>query len=148
MKKIIMMLVLAVAMMGGAVANAQEKSAEYEKLLDEVVTMQIKEMGMEKTFEDSFRPFVAQGVLPEASLPLLAKDMTEFITPITISMQKSLWREAFSLDDLKAIQQWMNTPVGKKMLEITSKATTAGTQLLQDPKYMEGIQKIVKKYIK
>lgn len=148
MKKIILTSVIALTLLGSGNAIAQSNSAEYNHVLDEVVSSQTQEEALENAFKEAFQPLVAQGLIKEASLDPMAKELSEALKPKMVSLTKELWSETFTLDELKQIQQWLSTPAGKKMLGLTAKSVQISNQLIQNPDNIAQIQAIISKYMK
>lgn len=148
MKKLFKILFLAIALINCAEVFAQETSEEYERLLDEVVRENVEHTDMVKTLKGAFQMYVDNGLMKESSLEPMCKEMADLAKPKTIAIVKQIWGGEFTLEELREIKTWFDSPTGKKMIGMTSKSADISVTLLKDPEYLDSLQKIISKYMK
>lgn len=127
--------------------NAQSGNDAYNAELDKAVALSCNKQILVETFEGSFRQFVNSGTISETQCKAMSSEITDLMYPKIFSIVKQMWDSEFTLDELRQIVAWLSSPVGKKMLYMSTKTGSAQQTLMQDPEIMNGINAIVRKYI-
>lgn len=130
-----------------SVARAQNQSSAYEAELDKAVSLSCDRQVFIKTLQNAYQQFVNNGTLTQAQCDAISVDVVDAILPRIIEMNKELWRDEFTLDELKQIVAWLSSPVGKKMLNMVSRTSEIQQSVMQDPVIVAEISRVVAKYI-
>lgn len=147
MKKIALMIVCLVASCAAGFAQAPD-SAAYQNLLDKTVRLSLEGTDMTSMFETTFKQFVTSGQITEAQCHDMSVEMVELMQPRLVEMCKELWRSSFTYDELKQVEAWLSSPVGKKLMAMGSKGAELSQKLMTDPAFMQQLTGIVGKYLK
>lgn len=131
MKKIILVLLSALLLMGAAFAQSAGTSS-YEKKLSKMM----KAQGVEKTFKTSVSMMVKQFKMINTDVPAEVWDELEVefekaSIDELISMLVPVYQRHLTESDLDAIIQFYETPVGKKLAKATPAISEESMQVGQ-----------------
>lgn len=146
MKKLIIMTVCLLGSLGISAQTAE--SREYEEVLKTVVGSQVSEATMAKMFADNFEALVKQGMLSQENCDAMSAELSHLFYPQIVPMIDKQYRDNFTLSELKEIAQWVTSPVGKKLTEISINNSKLTTEFVTSPGMQKELQKIIAKYVK
>lgn len=149
MKKIA---IFALGLCSMIVASAQTPAAsqtpEYQAELNKVINLQNSRENSVLAFDQAFSSLVKQGVLQQDKVSAMSEELATLLYPKIENEMKKLYSETFTLDELKQIAAWSESPVGKKMIDLLPKSTAISQELMQSPEVQKEIMGIVTKYMK
>ena len=94
------------------------------------------------------QPLVEQGLLSAENLPTMVKEIEEWILPNLKKRMVTLYKEHFTLDELKQMNAYLASPVGQKALKLTPEFAAEGMAIVQTPEAQQKIQEIFLHYMK
>ena len=140
MKRIVTALLMALMAVGCWAQTAMDK--ELERAFE---IMKYREM-MVETMKGQFQAFAAQGAMSEEKIEGLTAEIVDAMLPELKSAIKKVYKETFTLEELKQLNEWMSSPIGQKSLSMSSKASVIGTEVSMNPDVQAKVQQIVMKY--
>ena len=121
-------------------ANAQ--SAAMQKEIDRAIALADFSSAMEQTMALQFEEHLTD---PKA----MYKELTEAMSEPLKKILTKVYSDNFTLDELKQMNDFYETPVGKKCMTLVPNIVTTSVEMLQnDQATIEKIQQIVMKYFK
>ena len=126
-------------------ANAQ--SAAMQKEIDRAIALADFSSAMEQTMALQFE---SRGLTEHLTDPkAMYKELTEAMSEPLKKILTKVYSDNFTLDELKQMNDFYETPVGKKCLTMVPNMLTTSVEMLQnDQATIEKIQQIVMKYFK
>ena len=126
-------------------ANAQ--SAAMQKEIDRAIALADFSSAMEQTMALQFE---SRGLTEHLTNPkAMYKELTEAMSEPLKKILTKVYSDNFTLDELKQMNDFYETPVGKKCMTLVPNIVTTSVEMLQnDQATIEKIQQIVMKYFK
>lgn len=144
MKKILISMMMLVAM---SAAHAQQANDEFTKEVNRTIEISNVTETFINTMTTQMQQFVDQGLLTSDKLTAMVKDIEVFATPLLKNKMAELYRKNFTLEELKQLNAYLSSPLGKKTQKLVPEFTVEGMKLLQTPEVLQKIQEIALKYL-
>lgn len=126
-------------------ASAQTKDAKYNEELDKLLEASMSRDYFQSTLETQFQSLVKNGMISQDKSTAICSELTAELYPLLLDEIRKLYSENYTYDELKELNKFISTPLGKKNIEVTHKMGTAMTEFVQTPEVMKKIQEIVMK---
>ena len=136
MKRILISMALLLSMVA-VQAQTQTKTDEFTKEINKAIAL-----------TDQMQPLVEQGMITAENVVPLVKEMGEWIMPKVKERVAALYKENFTLEEVKQINAFYSTPVGRKMQNLVAKFSAEGTKVAQTPEAQQKMQEIFIRYMK
>ncbi|MBQ3634468.1 MAG: DUF2059 domain-containing protein [Bacteroidales bacterium] len=141
MKKLFLAVVMTVFALG-----SWAQSSEFDKEIAKTFElMKYRETTIE-SLESSFQSFVAQGMMSQDKLKDFSKEFVDLMLPELKTGISQIYKETFTLDELKKLNEWLASPLGQKSVNLTPKAAEVGAKLGQSPEFQGKMQQLMMKY--
>ena len=126
-------------------ANAQ--SAAMQKEIDRAIALVDIRPMMEKSMAAQFE---ARGLTEHITDPnAMYKELTDALVEPLKKIMTKVYTENFTLEEIKQMNDFYETPVGKKCMTLVPNIATVTVEILKnDQATIEKIQQIVMKYVK
>ena len=148
MKKFFLSLMM---LMTVVAVNAQETQAEDDELTTEVnraIELSNVTANFGSLMVTQLQPLVEQGLLSAENLPTMVKEIEEWMLPNLKKRMVTLYKENFTLDEVKQMNAYLASPVGQKALKLTPQFAEEGMAIVQTPEAQQKIQEIFLLYMK
>lgn len=137
-----------VLLMSVVAVNAQTENDELTKEIYRAIELTNPTRNFNKLMTDQMQPLVQQGLITAENIEPLVKDIGEWMVPLMKEKMSALYKEHFTLEELKQINAFYGTPVGQKIMTLTPNFTAEGMKLVQTPEAQNKIQEIFVRYMK
>lgn len=126
----------------GAVAQS-----DIDKEIEELIELQNVRQSMVETTVMQYQALVKMGQANEAKVKAMAEECVDVMLPKIIELQKELYKENYTLDELKELTKFYTSAVGQKSLKLASKFSILCAQIVTDPDIINKIQEITMKHL-
>ena len=147
MKRILISMALLLSMVA-VQAQTQTKTDEFTKEINKAIEVMNISGNFTQTLTDQMQPLVEQGMITAENVVPLVKEMGEWIMPKVKERVAALYKENFTLEEVKQINAFYSTPVGRKMQNLVAKFSAEGTKVAQTPEAQQKMQEIFIRYMK
>ena len=144
MKRIYVFVVLLLTMVA---VQAQTKDDEWKAEIDRNFTLSRSEENFVEGVLSGMNTLVEQGAIKAEQLEPLAKEIKDVLIPSLKELATSFYKEHFTLDELKQINDYLASPIGQKATRLAPELTIKAQGIIQTPESQEKIQKILLKYL-
>ena len=127
-------------------AFAQTTNDELENELNKLFDLKANSETVLESFGDQLGPIVESGFLSAEEAANMQKELVDALMPAIMEGTKKLYREAFSLDELKQINAFLGSEIGKKMIRVDIESSANFAALLKDPANQKKWSDIFTKY--
>ena len=93
------------------------------------------------------QPLVEQGMFPADKVEAIVKEFEEFAVPLLKKKMIALYKEKFTLEELKQINAYLSSPVGQKATKLMPEFAAEGMKIVQTPEAQQKTKEIVLKYL-
>ena len=148
MKKFFLSLMM---LMTVVAVNAQETQAEDDELTTEVnraIELSNVTANFGSLMVTQLQPLVEQGLLSAENLPTMVKEIEEWMLPNLKKRMVTLYKENFTLDEVKQMNAYLASPVGQKALKLTPEFAAEGMKMVQSLEAQKKLQEIFLQYMK
>ena len=148
MKKFFLSLLM---LMTVVAVNAQETQAEDDELTTEVnraIELSNVTANFGSLMVTQLQPLVEQGLLSAENLPTMVKEIEEWMLPNLKKRMVTLYKENFTLDEVKQMNAYLASPVGQKALKLTPEFAAEGMKMVQSLEAQKKLQEIFLQYMK
>ena len=131
--------------------NAQETQAEDDELTTEVnraIELSNVTANFGSLMVTQLQPLVEQGLLSAENLPTMVKEIEEWMLPNLKKRMVTLYKENFTLDEVKQMNAYLASPVGQKALKLTPEFAAEGMKMVQSLEAQKKLQEIFLQYMK
>lgn len=124
-------------------------SGSYESEINRYIQSQNLRGNVVKMFKTMMSQFIDQGVMKisPSQLNAMAEEFADVSMPIMTKSVGDCVRQNLSLDELRQINAFCETPVGRKLIALQPTFMEAGTKAMQQPEIQMKIQQIMQRYI-
>ena len=119
----------------------------YEYEINRLIQLQDFRGNFTKTFKTTMEQFVANGMITTSQLDAIAEEITDVAYPILTEAVGKCLRQNLSVDELRQVNAFYETPVGKKMNALLPTLMQTGLEAMQKPEIQAKIQQVVKKHL-
>ena len=119
----------------------------FQVEIDRLIQAQNLRENFIKSFKTMLGQLVAQGQISSAQLNAIAEEVADVIYPKIKEATAQCLRQNLTVDDLRQINAFYETPAGKKMVALTPTFTEAGAKAMQKPDVQAQVQRIVQKHL-
>ena len=144
MKKLFISLVL---LMSVTAVNAQTEDDELSKEINQAIEMSISTLNFSELMTTQMQPLVEQGVIKAEKLEPLVKDVEVWMIPLLKEKMADLYREHFTLEEMKQVNAYLASPIAQKFMKLTPKFSEAGMKIASTPEAREKLQEILMRHL-
>lgn len=144
MKKILVSMMLLMAM---TAVHAQVANDEFTKEINRAIELSNVTTNFTEGLSMQMQPLVNQGMFAASDLEAMVKELEEYAVPLLKKKMQELYREKFTLQELKQINAYLSSPVGQKATKLIPEFTSEGMKLMQTPEAQKKIQELALKYL-
>lgn len=144
MKKILLFMVLLVSAAVHAQTNADAFRAEVEKTIE----LQHSTDVFIEALKMQLQGLTGTGALETEKLQPLVEEIGQAVVPALIERMHEIYKENFTLDEMKQINAYLATPVGQKVVKLTPMLSAEGVNVVQRPEMQAKVTEIISKYLK
>lgn len=145
MKKIISLVICIMTMIG---ASAQTADAQYDEVLNKVISSQMSKSILENMLNENLQSLVQNGMLTPEKVQGISVALADYMYPMVLKETTDMYRENFNLDELKQVENWVTSPVGQKSIALSFKQSTKMQQIMMKPEVQQKMQSILMEYMK
>lgn len=145
MRRLLGIVVLAMAVV--LPMNAQTSEDEYSQEMRKSIELQHAKRTLSETMRLQMQTLVSKGLLTDDKLQDVVDEMVQAMYPHLMKKLDALYREYFTLDELKEMNAYLASPVGQKGIMLTPLAANEGAKVAQMPEVQAEIMRIVQKYV-
>lgn len=145
MKKIISIIALLI------VATTGITKAQDAALVDEVkkfIELQNTRETLAEAMSLQYRPLVERGQIAIDDVDAMSHEIADALMVKLNDKLVEFYTQNYTLDEMKALNAFYSTPVGKKSIKLSAKASYLGTEITQDPAFAITLQTIMTKHMK
>lgn len=140
MKKFFLMMALLMAM---SASQAQTANDELTKEINRTIELSNTTTTFTETLRLQFKPLVDQGLIPAEKISPLIKELEQLLVPVLKERMIQLYKENFTLDELKQMNEYLASPLGQKFVKLTPMLSAEGTKIAQSPEMQQKMQQIM-----
>ena len=144
MKKILISMML---LMSVASVYAQTENDEMSKEINQAIEASIGTLNFAQMMTTQLQPLVEQGVIKAEKLQPLIKDVEAWMVPLLKEKMAALYRQHFTLEEMKQVNAYISSPIGQKFMKLTPKFSAAGMEIVTTPEAQKKIQEILMRYL-
>lgn len=144
MKKILLFMVLLVSAAVQAQTNEEAFKTEVQKTIELQHTTDLFVEGLKMQLQK----LTENGALDAEKLQPLVEEIGQAVVPALTERMNEVYKENFTLDELKQINAYLATPVGQKVVRLTPMLSAEGINVVQRPELQAKISAIISKYMK
>ena len=144
MKKLFISLVL---LMSVAAVNAQTENDELTKEINKAIEVSVGTLNFTQMMTTQLQPLVEKGVITAENLEPLVKDVEAWMIPQLKEKMAALYRQYFTLEEMKQVNAYISSPIGQKFMKLTPKFSAAGMEIVTTPEAQKKIQEILMRYL-
>ena len=120
--------------------TSQEYNAEVEK--------SIQLQHLKRNFAESLKMSYTQNNLPVDDMDATCNEIADVVIPYMTQAIIELYKEHYTLDEIKEMNKYLSSPVGQKGIMLTPIASQVGGAVVQKLEVLSQIQQIVAKHLK
>ena len=143
MKKILLFMALLVSAVVQAQTNVDAFKAEVEKTIKLQHTTDVFVEGLKMQIQK----LTETGALDAEKLQPLVEEIGQAVVPALTERMQEVYKENFTLDEMKQINAYLATPVGQKVVKLTPMLSVEGVNVVQQPELQAKITAIISKYL-
>jgi hypothetical protein len=144
MKKLFISLML---LMSVAAANAQTGNDELTKEINQAIEASVGTLNFSQMMTTQLQPLVERGVIKAEKLKPLVKDVEAWMVPLLKERMAALYRQHFTLEEMKQVNAYLTSPIGQKFMKLTPEFSAAGVKIASTPEAQKKMQEIVLRYL-
>ena len=122
-------------------------SGAYQAEVNRFIQMQNLRAILIKSLNTALAPLAAQGTISSSKLNALVEEIADFIYPKVQAASEQCLRQNFTIDELREVNAFYASPVGKKMNALTPTFMDVGSKTMQKADVQAQIQRIVQKHL-
>ena len=145
MKRIFISMVLLLSMVA---VHAQEENDEFTKEIYRNIELQNVTSNFNQILTQQMQPVVDKGLISAEKLSAMIKEVGEYASPLLKEKMASLYKEYFTLEELKQMNAYLSSPVGQKGLKLMPQFAAEGMKAMQTPEVQQKVQEIIMRYMK
>ncbi len=143
MKKFIMMIALLMAV---AIAQAQTANDELTKEIKRSLELSESSKMFKEALNLQLQTMVDKGILTSDKLPSIINEAEALFMPKLEKRLLEIYKENFTLDEIKQMNAYLASPVGQKALKLTPLVVNESTKISQDPDILQKFMEILMRY--
>ena len=131
-------------------ANARPSAGSqdpYQYEIDRLIQMQDVRGNTIKSMKTMLQQFVDQGALTTRQLNAIAEEIADITYPKMKMALDRILRQNLSVEELRQINAFYETPAGKKLHSLQPALVEAGAQVVQQSDVQAQIQQVVQKHL-
>ena len=144
MKKILLFMALLVSATVQAQTYEEAFRAEVEKTIELQHSMDV----FIETLKMQFQKLTENGTLDTEKLQPLVEEIGQAMVPALTERMQEVYKENFTLDELKQINAYLATPVGQKGIKLSPMLSAEVVNVVQRPELQAKVTEIISKYLK
>ncbi len=125
---------------------AQSSGDDYDRELDKLLVV----MNADETFDDvmaqQLAPLISNGTVEKEKLEGFMAEFKELLMPRVKEETRKFYKENFSLDELRQMNDFFDSEVGKKLLQLAPQSMDFITEMFSDDAVLEKIESLFSKY--
>ncbi|MBR6252015.1 MAG: DUF2059 domain-containing protein [Bacteroidales bacterium] len=125
-------------------ASAQ---SDIDNEIDKLLSLQDVRQTMIDAMSTQFQALVKMGQIAEAKAKTMAEECADVMVPKCLEIQKKLYKEYYTLEELKELNKFYASAVGQKTLKLAVTFSSSALQVAADPEVMKKIQEITMKHL-
>lgn len=90
---------------------------------------------------------VDEGKMTSENLNLFIDESTKFCMPLLLERMEELYKQYFTLDELKQMNAYLATPVGQKGMKVSPLFAAEGIKVMSSEQVKKKISEIVNRYL-
>ncbi len=145
MKKIMFIVVLLLVATAGT-TKAQDAALTTE--VNKCIELQNTRGMLVETLSMQYQTMVNNGQLAIDDVKRMSEEMADAIMVKLNDKLVQFYCDNYTLEEVKELNAFLASPVGKKNIQLTPKANMLGTQITQDPDVLTDLQEIIAKHMK
>lgn len=145
MKKILVSMMMLMAI---SVAHAQVANDEFTKEINRTIELSNTAKNFRETMTQQMHTLVDQGHFQADNLDAMVKEIEAYALPLMEKKLIDIYREHFTLEEIKQINAYLSSPVGRKATSLVPKLAAEGMKVMQNPEAQQKIQEILLRYVK
>lgn len=110
--------------------KAQVVDDAYKAEVAKIIRLQRLDRMYSETIRAQMKIQVDQGKIPPEKLDLLTTDLTKFAMPLIVKKMLKLYRQYYTIEELKQINAFLASPVGQKNVRLTPLFAEEMTKLM------------------
>lgn len=110
--------------------KAQVVYDAYKAEVAKIIRLQRLDRMYSETIRAQMKIQVDQGKIPPEKLDLLTTDLTKFAMPLIVKKMLKLYRQYYTIEELKQINAFLASPVGQKNVRLTPLFAEEMTKLM------------------
>ena len=144
MKKLFISLVL---LMSVAAVNAQTENDELTKEINKAIEVSMGTLNFTQMMTTQLQPLVEKGVITAENLEPLVKDVEAWMIPQLKEKMAALYRQYFTLEEMKQVNAYLTSPLGQKFMKLTPEFSAAGEKIASTPEAKKKMEEIILRYL-
>ena len=124
-------------------ANAQTANDEITKEIERAIELSQATSTFYNSMNSMMQPLVAQGMISTDQLSGLITELEQLMVPALKEKISVLYRENFTLDELKQMNAYLASPLGQKAVKLTPMITSESMKLATSPDFQSKMQEII-----
>lgn len=124
-------------------ANAQTANDEITKEIERAIELSQATSTFSNSMNSMMQPLVAQGMISTDQLSGLITELEQLMVPALKEKISVLYRENFTLDELKQMNAYLASPLGQKAVKLTPMITSESMKLATSPDFQSKMQEII-----
>lgn len=125
---------------------AQSSGDDYDRELDKLLVV----MNADETFDDvmaqQLAPLISNGTVKKEKLEGFMAEVKELLMPRLIEETRKFYKANFSFDELKQINDFFSSEVGKKHLQLSPQSMDFIIEMFTDDAVLEKMTSLFSKY--
>ena len=135
--------IMAMALVSVGAFAQSDIDNEIEKLLSQQDVRQT----MVDAMSTQFQSLVKMGQITEAKAKTVAEECADVMLPKCLEIQKKLYKEHYTLAELKELNKFYASEVGQKTVKLAATFSNSALQVAADPEVVKKVQEIVMKHL-
>ena len=140
MRKIFISMLLLV---GVITMQAQTENDEMSREIERTIELSNTTNTFMETMRLQMQPLVAQGMIKADKLQSVTNELAKLLMPALKQRLAVVYRENFTLDELKQMNAYLSSSVGQKAVKLTPVLASAGAEVVQSPEMRAKMQELL-----